>query len=516
MPTLVDKNWITSKELLLKTGISRATLNNYIAIGIIPKPVVKRPPGDMKRPGKIGYFPEEAVERIEIVKRLKREGNSMEEIARKFEDVPSIAEPFRRRRTDNGSADRLTSGIPERSSKITDTALTVTIEDIHFPAYLINTDFEIEWINSEAEDQVFSKPIRSIAELESRNIFRLFFTWEFHDHMRNWEEIVAFHLAFAKPKFPKSSLPKLYQGISKREISTLEKIYDRKPPSSEKSISHTAINFVRQDGSIASHEVYTVFFREGIFFVYVPAEKLPDRILELLSCREKVITKLLSERMPSLVSLCVLVADVEDSVRMSVELPPAEYFELINQLRKTLAGSFEKYNGVFGKHAGDGMLYYFIKKPGSNYLMNAIRCALELRKKVSRFSNEWKMRKGWLNEIYLNIGINEGKEFFGTIYSGSNIEFTALGDSINYAARLSDLANSGAIWTAKNVINKLSSEEVKEFRFGVRRRERDREIFVENSFSRVIDLLDPNDPRYSKFMDIATLAVAEILDKEAM
>jgi hypothetical protein len=33
-----SKDLITSKEILSVTGISRATLNNYIKMGIIPKP----------------------------------------------------------------------------------------------------------------------------------------------------------------------------------------------------------------------------------------------------------------------------------------------------------------------------------------------------------------------------------------------------------------------------------------------------------------------------------------------
>ena len=180
--------------------------------------------------------------------------------------------------------------------------------------------------------------------------------------------------------------------------------------------------------------------------------------------------------------------------------------------RKGDVDPFEKYQGVYGKHAGDGMLYYFIKKPGSNYILDAIYCALELREKMREFSSEWKMHKGWLNDIYLNIGINEGKEFFGTIVSASSIVFTALGDSINYAARLSDLARFGSIWTTKNVINKLSAEELKEIHFGIRHSRHDREVFVKNSYSRVIDLIDPTDKRYGKFLDISTLPVTEIVD----
>ena len=135
-----------------------------------------------------------------------------------------------------------------------------------------------------------------------------------------------------------------------------------------------------------------------------------------------------------------------------------------------------------------------------------------MSEKTKKLNQEWKVRKGWTNDLYLNIGLNEGKEFFGTIRSASNIEFTALGDSINYTGRLSDLARFGSIFVTKNMINKLTPEELKRIRYGVWRKGEGRKIFVRNSFSRVLDLLEPSDPRYNQFLEIATLPVAEILE----
>ncbi len=516
MSNSIDENLVTSKEILLKTGISRATLNNYIKMGIIPRPVVKGPTDELKRIKKIGYFPEAVFERIRMVKRLKREGNSMEKIARSFKDMPAINESVQHRHSDQASPKSVSASVSERpkqSNRVGDKVLRLTIEDIHSPAYLINQNLEIEWINREAENQIFNRSISSIDELESRNIFKLLFGWEFHHHVKNWAEIMAFHIAFIKYKFQKNAIAELYQGISESEISFLEKIYDEQAPSPQKAINNTQIKFVKQDGSVETYEVYSVFFREGIFFVYVPANSELYDIIEFLSHRERVIHELLGQRMPSMVSFCVLVADLQDSVKISAELPPVDYFELINQLWKTLAGCFEKYQGIYGKHAGDGLLYYFIKKPKCNYVLDAIHCALELKKSMTQFSNEWKTRKGWMNDLYLNIGINEGKEFFGCIHMASNIEYTALGDSINYAGRLSDFARFGAIWTTKNVVNRLSSEELKDIHFGIRRKEHEQEIFIENTFVRVMDLLDTADKRHSKFMDISTLPITEIVDK---
>lgn len=510
------EHWVTSKEILLKTGISRATLNNYIKSGIIPKPVVKKPDGTPKKTKRIGYFPNTVFERIRIVKSLKREGNSMSEIAKRFRDIPLTDEPIYRQRTDQNSIPKDKVARLERPNgfnRITDEVIKVTLKDIHSPAYLINQNFEIEWINSQAEDRIFKQDIRIIDELESRNVFKLLFGWEFNNYVLNWEEIVAFHLTSIKPILPKNKISELYQGVSEGIISLLEKIYDRHTaPDEQDFINKNHIKFVKHDNSKEEYEVYTLFFREGIFFVYMPADSENEEIREFLFNRQRVINELLGQRMPSMVSLCVLVADIQDSVKICAELPPAEYFELINQFWRTLRGSFEKYQGVHGKHAGDGLLYYFIKKPGANYIMDAINCALELREKMAEFSNQWKMRKKWLNDLHLNIGINEGKEFFGSIRT-SAIEYTALGDTINYAGRLSDFARFGSIWTTKNLLNKLSPEELNNIHFGIRRKEYDREIFIKNTYSRIMDLLDPADKRHSKFMDIATLPVAEIVNK---
>ena len=513
MSNYTEDKWVTSKEVLEKTGISRATLNNYIHMALIPRPIVKRPMGDLKGVKKIGYFPETVLSIIKEIKQLKREGNSMETITHIIKDTnltdPSIQNVHKMRALQDT---KTMPHKPGRTGSMSSESVKVTIDDIGSPAYLVNSTFEIEWINHGAEEEIFNRDIRSIACLESRNIFKLFFNWEFHQQIGNWEEFIGFHMAFAKSKISKADIAHLYDGISVSEIRALEKIYDEQPLMPDKGINKVTLDLKRTGGHEENYEVYTANFREGILFVYVPAGNIPGHILELLSGRENVINNLLKQRMPSLVSLCVLVADLQDSVKISAELPPAEYFELINQLWKTLSGSFQKYHGINGKHAGDGALYYFLKKPKSNYMLDTLCCAFELREKVKKIDYEWKNRKGWLNNLFLNIGINEGKEFFGAVQSASNLEFTALGDSINYAGRLSDLARYGGIFVTKNTINKLSAEELKSVRYGIRRKEGDREVFIERSFSRVLDLLESTDHRYSKFQDIATLPVAEIVE----
>ena len=505
---------ISSKEIFEKTGISRATLNNYIKLGILPRPIVKRAGAAQQGAKKIGFFPEEVLDRIARVKQLKRSGFTMDRIARKLSaSIPektSYKFPERRSlETVEQRAQVISDTYPEKSE------LNLSIRDLDTPAYLINHNFEIEWINSQAEELVLHSKVSSISESEQRNIFKLFFGWEFQDQVRNWRECIAAHFTFLKSRISRELLNDLFKGIAVREVEVLGDIYDRTDGGSTAMATASPVTLAMKDGSTRPFQIHTMSFREGTFVVYIEADSLNDSVLRLLTQRSRVIRELLAQRMPSLVSLCVLVADLQDSARISAELPPEEYFELINGLWQTVRSSFEKYGGIHGRHVGDGMLYYFVKKPGTNYVMNAIDCALELRRSMHEFSRQWKVRKNWDNELILNIAINEGQVFFGAIHSASDVEFTALGDSINSTGRLADFARNGSIWTTKNVIGKLEPEDRAGLRYGVRRQQREGTVFIAKSFSRVVDLVDKKDPRASHFMDIATIPITEVVEKKS-
>lgn len=503
---------ISSKDILNKTGISRGTLNNYIKFGILPRPSIKTPTFEQEKAKKIGYFPLIVLDIISTVKRMKKEGLSMEEIIREMGRKTSCPDNIVESESNvifmNDADVRIN---PDSPSLQRENDLGFTLENIHTPAYLLNYKFEIEWINSEAEEKIFHQPVRVKKFADARNIFKLLFNWEVHSSMTNWEKFVDFHVNFLKMGQADLDLKELYSDISEKEYAFLASSYERVDGIKKEIIKQSAFSFKRKDGSEDSYKVYTVFFREGMFFFYEPCESATGAVPNLLLDRGKVIKDLLQQRLPTLVPFSVLVADLQDSCRISAELLPEEYFKLIKQIYMTMEESFKKYYGVYGKHAGDGMVYYFLKEHNSNYLLNALSCAKEIQQKMESLSAEWMVLKKWQNELYLNIGITEGEEFFGTIPSSNNIEFTALGDTINFAARLSGMARYGSIITTKNLINKLKEEERSVIRFGIRKKMQDREIFIENTFSRAIDFLPANDLRREKFMDSAALIITEIV-----
>lgn len=512
---------ISSIDILDRTGLSRATLNNYIKMGILPRPHVRKPETSSSKAKQIGYFPPSVLDAIRKIRQYKEEGYSMDEIcehlraevARPSLDIHAeegsghAGRPMQdgERRTDRETGEKTR----EVLMSVRTNEVKLTINDLQCPAYLINNNFEIDWINAEAEEMIFGQSVQSIKMAEGRNIFRLFIGMGLIQSVESHHPIIDFHLALFKQKSPKEELEKLYQGITKRDIRILSDIHDMIDSTSPAVVRETYLNLDFHHDSDVVYRVNHIKFREGILCVYVPADTMMQGVVELLSRRGRIIQDLLKQRMPTLVSFAVLVADLQDSVRICAELPPDEYFRLVNQIWKCMEGSFKKYYGTYGKHTGDGMVYYFLKDRDSNYLMNAVRCALELRDSMKILSNEWKTTKGWFNDLYLNVGINEGQEYFGTIPASPAIEFTALGDSVNHAGRLSDFARYGSIWTTKNLLTRLSDEERKTICYGIRKKEQDREVMIDNIFSRVVDLM-PDSPKFSKFMDIATLAVTEV------
>ncbi len=264
-----DLKLISSKEILDKTGISRATLNNYIKMGIIPRPIIRSPGEKVQGIKKLGYFSQTVLDRIRKVKILKKEGKTMDTIAKE------LGNGMRKHPAKNSAGSRLLSpdGIHDIPGKKTKTGLQrgklkLTLEDLKSSAYLINYDFEISWINQAAERIFFDQTPGLTEEFESRNIFKLLFNWKFHYRVKNWKDIIAYHMSFAKMKYAKTWLKRLYKGISDEEVGILEKIYDDITASPNRVVQDTRIEFLRNDGSVENYHVYSLFITEGILIIY--------------------------------------------------------------------------------------------------------------------------------------------------------------------------------------------------------------------------------------------------------
>lgn len=496
---------ISSKELIDRTNISRATLNNYIAMGLLPRPLVSTPGRDEEsRARQLGYFPDGTVERVIEIQRLKREGYTMAEIVTRLASEASRAEaPV------GIKAVPVPAPVGEPPE---DAPPRLTVEGIAHPAFMVNYNFEVTWFNAAAQSLLLGVASGLPPTSDERNLFRLLLTTRSQSD-RNRLALLRFHLSLAKERVSKTTLMTLCQGVPSERLALLDRLYGEAQPEEPRPILDAPLDIEDADGELMTCRMYAAFFREGILLVLMPAGLESDDLVNFLARRDEVIRSLLRKRLPVLTDLAVLVADLQGSVKICSELPPEEYFELINEICCAMTPVFRKYYGTHGKHAGDGLLYYFFPQPDSNYIFNALRCAREIKTEMQKISKAWQIRKNWLNELYLNIGLTEGQEWLGTFQSATSVDFVVLGDSINQAARISDFARYGAVWATKSFIGKLSAEERNKVRFGVNRKSpEDREVFVSSSYALVSALVNFEVARNEKLRDIATLPVTEIVE----
>ncbi|MBT6204456.1 MAG: hypothetical protein HOI34_12250 [Rhodospirillaceae bacterium] len=496
---------LTSKELIEQAGISRATLNNYIALGLLPKPEVMAPEGGDSKARRIGYFPDEAVTVLERVRVLKDGGKTMDQIVEELvgeRQAPS---------TSVESQPVTTASTFSTAGPVT--APRLTLIDFEQPSYLVNGKFEVEWWNDACEERFLEAGRKLSNEMSDRSLFTTFFGGSRLSQASGRLEMLRFHLAIAKVRLSKQALFSIDLGVNASQVQELGSIYDEVDPMTSREITFTEINLAPDGETPEWYRLYAAFFREGTLFSYVPAESDVDALVGLLSRRDLVIRDILRNRKPYLTPLAVLVADLQGSMKICVELPPEEYFELINDIWDAMGSRLRSYYATHGKHVGDGLVYYFLPQPDCNYMANALHCAHEMRETMREVSSAWKGRKNWLNDLKLNIGLDEGEEWFGTYQTPTHLEFTVLGDTINRAARLSDFAHSGTVWISKTMLSKLSSTERELVRFGIRHRgEGGEEVLVPQSYGGISNLLDLSKPEHHKFQDISGMTVAEILD----
>lgn len=508
---------VTSKQLLDQTGLSRATLNNYIGLGLLPRPIVKRlAPAPGARLATLGYFPEWTLQRIQLIQSLKKQGLSMEQIVELvlFEQTDTevvqvsqdeSAQPSLSNRQPISLEKDATMSFNNNSEKMPSEILNVSIDSIPHPAYMINYECGLVWLNGAAQQTFFSDtaiPDRA----EDRSILPRLMDWAKNLSAVDKSILFESHFSVLKQRLSKDTLLKSIQTVSIEEKHWLESCFDHAEPTNNSLLQDVTLNHTLN----VNKRMIAISFREGVLFTYLPNSADANQLLEWLSHRDSVIRTLLSQRLPVLTPVAVMVADLQNSVRICSELPPDEYFQLINEIWSTLDPIFREYYGAYGKHTGDGMVYYFFPQPDSNYIMNAILCACKIRECMRVISHKWALKKGWTNQLFMNIGLNAGEEWLGTFKTNTSYELVILGETINICGRLSDFSRYGEIWATKNLVSKLSHAERDSIEYGVTRRTLEQEVFVSNSYAQISTLIDQDNLRHMKLIDISSMAVTQI------
>ncbi len=138
------------------------------------------------------------------------------------------------------------------------------------------------------------------------------------------------------------------------------------------------------------------------------------------------------------VEISVLFADVRGSTAIAERMLPEEFSRLMARFYGAAARVIDEWDGIVDKFVGDGAVALFIPGfAGSDHAADAIASARGLLEQTGHDGPE-----PW---IPVGAGVHTGKSFVGTVGEGDARDFTALGDTVNTAARLTQLAATGEI-----------------------------------------------------------------------
>ncbi len=493
---------LNSKQLIEITGISRATLNNYVAMGILPSPEVRTPEGGSSRATRLGYFAEETVEVIQQVQQLKRDGLTMAQIAeqlgqRRAGDAPLSSANSGTSQKANPPAlrrDNETQRVGDlQDRKSTSLTLKSDLNELPGPAYLVNHDFELRQWNRQAESGLLGAAGNAAGQ-KSINLLAALLDSPLIDSAQQLTTLLKPHVAAARQCMSQQALLKLYSSLDSEKHALLKQCFDAVSAAPHTPTLHyPALLPASADGSTRAQacDLYIGFYEEGVLFTYLPLHSERSHPLDLFSSRNPAAQELLSAGKPRLTRVATLVASLHNAAAIKAELPAEDYFRLMNTLRQRCEPVFRSYYSLDGKHGGPGFARFFFPHPNSDYRINAIECALKLRSIAHNLTLEWQAEKGWFTPLQLNVGLHEGEEWLGSIHAGSQVECSLLGDTADLAEAISQFADGGSVWISKSMLEQIPAPLRKHISFGITRKTLNQEpVFASETFTSLNALKD--------------------------
>ncbi|MBW2486073.1 MAG: AAA family ATPase, partial [Deltaproteobacteria bacterium] len=147
----------------------------------------------------------------------------------------------------------------------------------------------------------------------------------------------------------------------------------------------------------------------------------------------------------------VMFCDMEGFTALSESLGPEKAYSIMDQIYEILIHKVHDYEGTVNEMTGDGVMALF----GAPITLEdapqrAIRSAYAIHREVFRLSEKMKEEGKIATPIRMRIGIHTGPVVVGTLGNDLRVEFKAVGDTVNIAARMEGLAEPGATYVTEH------------------------------------------------------------------
>ena len=160
-----------------------------------------------------------------------------------------------------------------------------------------------------------------------------------------------------------------------------------------------------------------------------------------------------------------LFCDIRGFTPFAEVTAPVELFRLLNAHFGEIIDIVFEYNGTIDKFIGDSVMIVFgAPLPQEDQELRAVRCAIDIQRKVAEVNTKNKNA----TPIHVGISLNTGEVAAGCLGNDRRMDYTVLGDTINTASRLEEIAEPGQIVmgseTASAVAGVFNIREIRSFK----------------------------------------------------
>ncbi|MBI5649829.1 MAG: AAA family ATPase [Chloroflexi bacterium] len=153
----------------------------------------------------------------------------------------------------------------------------------------------------------------------------------------------------------------------------------------------------------------------------------------------------------------VLFSDIVGSTALAEKLDPEEWGEIVSGAHRRVSEAIYRYEGTIAQLLGDGVLAFFgAPITHEDDPVRAVNAALDILKQIGEYRNELRA-KNRVPDFQMRIGLNTGLVVVGNIGSDMHMEYLALGDAINLAARMEHTAAPGTVQIAHDTHKQVKS-----------------------------------------------------------